>query len=602
MKKHLATLIFSLCLTKYSFGTTGDGIDPIELKNYLLQAFSAANLSTNQVCDKSNKSILFIGNTSAGKSTSINYMMGSPMRLERVNGVKAVRAVKEFAKIGHDACSQTSYPESYFDINNGLSYVDCPGFEDDRGLYYEIAANLSTLQIARQSEVSGLVIVISYPSIELQNGVLLKGLVRTLNQFFKNPESIHKSAVFAFNKVPSMIDLEDVIDEIRYLEETSHKLNEQDKRILSLINKSNSIIVNPLDQGASRERLGELLADLTSLDERDFNLALSITSKQKLDSFIKKNTTAGISKLNSFFLFQNSLKNKSDERESREKEEKSWSDNIFREINAAEAEICEIRNTKKALSESLELSKKEINSLKEQIRWRELRIAEKESRLRSTRPDDIILEWSESVENNNLFWGKKMALYPRRNSRNSWLSINCNDGFGSIESIDRYFSSSYGKIVVKIKASTNTMSFWTTNYRRYVEGYEWIESYEDSIKSMRKEVSDHRIKIVQKQRELRSIENSIAQISDKTLEEETDAIKQKLSTCKEKTRKAIKDEKTVLSAFNQLVSQLDSEKNKASFELLEILSKMNCSSNETSEFILLKQEYSKQTLDNCSKM
>ena len=520
------------------------------------------------------------------------------MKLEKVNGVKAVTAAKELAKIGHDACSETFVPASFFDIDNGLTYIDCPGFEDDRGIYHEIAANLATLHTARQSTISGVVVFISYPSIELQNGTLLKGLIKILHQMFSSPKSIGRSLVFAFNKVPSIIDLEDIIDQIRYLEETSINLNHKEKEILSLINTTNSMIINPLDQGDSKHSLKEMLSNTEYLYTPDLNLALSNSSKIKLDKFVENTISKGITQLRSFFKLQDILKKKTAHREKQQKTEKYCSKNLHQEKKKLIDKFNKTNKQTKSLAESRTTKKNDISRLQGQIKDIEISIAVKEDRLKTEGPDDIVNEWSEVVYNDNLFGAKKKTLYPKRNQKNSWISLKYDSKYGSVKSIDRYYSSSYGKIEVKLKASTGHMTFYTTNYKRYVKGFEWIEEYEASIKNMKAEVSAKKLNLAQKQDEIDSINDTLGQIPDKSLAEELDDLDQELANCRQETQFAIQEEKSKLVELKRKRKELDSKENQAAFELMEILARLNYTPKNLKEFLTLKRDYSKLSQSN----
>ena len=88
------------------------------------------------------KAVIFIGNTGAGKSTAVNYLLGCEMESVRKrdvglagNGrivrVKPGSAVLEQASIGHSNQSATFIPDVIDTQDPSTVYIDCPGFLDN---------------------------------------------------------------------------------------------------------------------------------------------------------------------------------------------------------------------------------------------------------------------------------------------------------------------------------------------------------------------------------------------------------------------------------------------------------------------------------------
>jgi predicted GTPase len=104
--------------------------------------------------------IIFIGNTGAGKSTTVNYLYGCTMitkspaelGLKGLEDIVVVQPVSSGGKrnevmaIGHTKRSTTFIPSIETDEDNDLTYCDCPGFLDNRGNYItNIIAEINTI-------------------------------------------------------------------------------------------------------------------------------------------------------------------------------------------------------------------------------------------------------------------------------------------------------------------------------------------------------------------------------------------------------------------------------------------------------------------------
>jgi len=146
-----------------------------KLKNLFEEAFEKIKAAQNQ------EVVLVVGNTGAGKSTSINYLMGSKMLLNSQtytnelgdqcveDGEIAVASgEKEYAKIGSDPLkSQTLYAEITPVGPDGFTYCDCTGFQDSRSNEEGIISSLGTyLAIKFSKNIKALVITIDYPSFD----------------------------------------------------------------------------------------------------------------------------------------------------------------------------------------------------------------------------------------------------------------------------------------------------------------------------------------------------------------------------------------------------------------------------------------------------
>ncbi|PCI76637.1 hypothetical protein COB21_04205, partial [Candidatus Aerophobetes bacterium] len=92
----------------------------------------------------------FIGNTGAGKSTAVGFVLGATLeKFTNIVGEKVLRYKlkagqdeSNFPKIGQSLGeSETLYTTGY--AIQGFGMADCPGFDDTRGSDFELCANLS---------------------------------------------------------------------------------------------------------------------------------------------------------------------------------------------------------------------------------------------------------------------------------------------------------------------------------------------------------------------------------------------------------------------------------------------------------------------------
>ena len=82
--------------------------------------------------------ILFIGDTGLGKSITVNMLLGHEMEMNEDDGSIDIRqpvpAGLPVAMISHEVDSGMTLPYTYMCQETHLSYLDCPGFYDTRGV------------------------------------------------------------------------------------------------------------------------------------------------------------------------------------------------------------------------------------------------------------------------------------------------------------------------------------------------------------------------------------------------------------------------------------------------------------------------------------
>mmetsp|Transcript_16251 Transcript_16251/g.24482 ORF Transcript_16251/g.24482 Transcript_16251/m.24482 type:complete len:567 (-) Transcript_16251:142-1842(-) len=159
--------------------------------------------------------VLIVGNTGAGKSTFVNYLMGKQMREVKVKNSmeKGFTCDNPIMEIGHGFQSQTSFPESCSDPTVNLTYCDCPGFMDNRGVVFDITNMYALTRMAQKARsVKGVVIIINYHALLSDHA---RGLRETLNLletiFCARSDFYSRSSLLLVTRVPP----DRTLDELR---------------------------------------------------------------------------------------------------------------------------------------------------------------------------------------------------------------------------------------------------------------------------------------------------------------------------------------------------------------------------------------------------
>ena len=138
--------------------------------------------------------ICFYGNTGSGKSTSVNFLMGIPLRKSKnVMGEETIsiqdtkfeeikKSLQEIdsANIGYSiGTSQTIYAKGHcfiqdtltpqtYNLTKNVVLCDNPGFKDTRGSIYDICTSMSMDMAVRNSKnIRAIILVIPYNSFLL---------------------------------------------------------------------------------------------------------------------------------------------------------------------------------------------------------------------------------------------------------------------------------------------------------------------------------------------------------------------------------------------------------------------------------------------------
>lgn len=279
-------------------------VDTKQLQKLLLEAFSVGADATGKDI------VLVIGNTGAGKSTTINYLLGCPM-VAKKQGARGVIAVQDSAQeraiIGHAiANSETLYP-SLFKIRGDDYYLcDCPGFVDTRGPEYEITAAISTkVTINAARYVKSIVIVLPQTAITEEKAAGLRSIFLTLQKLLgqknngqqetMNAEYLRKSVTFVITKrgfdplTGERVDTKELLIEVREEHVAQSTVDSQNIVFmcdLILENTDGIIEIEPLDKGESGAKLLKRFRQSTQLLPNYFGLPAGANTERILQDML----------------------------------------------------------------------------------------------------------------------------------------------------------------------------------------------------------------------------------------------------------------------------------------------------------------------------
>ena len=141
-------------------------------------------------CQK--KAIMVLGLTGVGKSTLVNYLNDIPLKCTRINSVwrldlananVTLQAACGF-KIGHKN-SETLYPSACTPDGKQVTYIDNPGFQDNRGFEIEIGNSFFREEIIRQVEHLKFLVLLNHADV-IDRRVQFFDTVKRFSDFLGN--------------------------------------------------------------------------------------------------------------------------------------------------------------------------------------------------------------------------------------------------------------------------------------------------------------------------------------------------------------------------------------------------------------------------------
>lgn len=152
--------------------------------------------------------VLVLGNTGAGKSTTINYLLGGKAENtgdSRDPIVSYPDPNDERAKVGRNTGrSKTVFPRAYENKDKSIYHLcDTPGFEETRGIEKVVVVSASTkAAIKKARAIKALMVVIDYSSFSSEKAAGLVALSKQLGKLIKNTDNLSSSILFIISKAP----------------------------------------------------------------------------------------------------------------------------------------------------------------------------------------------------------------------------------------------------------------------------------------------------------------------------------------------------------------------------------------------------------------
>ena len=230
----------------------------------LLEAVEKGQKATQKASGK--KILVVVGNTGSGKSTAINYIEGCEMEMEKLEGkpkrvvrVKPTSKILALMAIGHGKNSETFIPQ----VENGftgLTYMDCPGFFDNRGFATNVANTVNIKNAVFGAHSVFLLILINFHILEADRQRGLGELMKIASDFFGSFEKL------LANKKSILI----AVTHIRMENESYNDLHDmktifnEDKMASKLVDRVVTFdpLDEPLEGGCNRKRLLEKISEL----------------------------------------------------------------------------------------------------------------------------------------------------------------------------------------------------------------------------------------------------------------------------------------------------------------------------------------------------
>jgi len=241
--------------------------------------------------------VLVIGNTGAGKSTFVNYMIGKKMKETRkrsslTKGVECEDDSAPAALIGHGSDSATDFPKLYSDDLN-LTYCDCPGFLDSRGAKAELVNMYSIAKIANvANKVKGVVVIANSNILEVDRGrglVVLTDLLHSI--LISRGVEYLDSMTLLMNRAPVGVTVDELRDCLSEVSSSQFPQNCDAKTVFDSLAGSCQFY-DPLDKFdercTTRQEIKDTVLRFGGIPSEAFDVHLSGEANSVLEAMLRR--------------------------------------------------------------------------------------------------------------------------------------------------------------------------------------------------------------------------------------------------------------------------------------------------------------------------
>ncbi len=233
---------------------------------------------------------IFAGNTGAGKSTSLNALLGCRMKVVRSRdiGLSGVRRqvvivdpdsdIAEVMPIGHHSSQSQTFLPQIVQVPNSPenAYCDCPGFSDTRCPEINIANAINIRKVLQRANGVKAIFLTSYNGLLEDRGNSIKTMENMCQQMFgggeigiNNLKRYQDSVRLGITKAPIFEDGEPIT-----CDEVSELLIESRNKIAEIL-ANRVFLFDPLDRGSdnrdfwSLEQCRNEIAQLESIPQQE---------------------------------------------------------------------------------------------------------------------------------------------------------------------------------------------------------------------------------------------------------------------------------------------------------------------------------------------
>ena len=182
--------------------------------------------------------VIFLGNTKAGKSTVINYIIGNTLSVqENSNTYKmCIKTTNEALgpAIGTGALSETTLPSKWMSHNIRETMWDTPGFNDNRGVAQDIPNAFFIKELLNNAKSAKLVLVSDINDIYSDNLRPFIDFVSHIHTILPEIERLKDGVSVVFTKVPARLNRDKICTLLRakIIEQTTIDVDHAERELV----------------------------------------------------------------------------------------------------------------------------------------------------------------------------------------------------------------------------------------------------------------------------------------------------------------------------------------------------------------------------------